>query len=82
MFKFIIILVSLFILLPRLFKWLLKAFVVKNISKVQEEFYKQQQQASRSSNQQEGEVYVNIKDPKSKKKGFDGGEYVDYEEVK
>jgi 16S rRNA C1402 (ribose-2'-O) methylase RsmI len=82
MFKFIFILLVLFILLPRLFKWLLRIFVVKNISKVQEEFYRQQKNSQRPSQKQEGEIYVNVNDQKSKKKDFDGGEYIDYEEVK
>ncbi|QCR24271.1 DUF4834 family protein [Pontibacter sp. SGAir0037] len=72
---------------PFLFRWLLGMFVKKsmrngtffygNINNQQQR--QQEQNSQRAGN---GNVKIDYIPDQSKNKGFDGGEYVDYEEVK
>lgn len=76
---------------PVLFKWLLGMFIRKKMRNGAF-FYnsmnqQQQQQANGHSNgsskQAKGDVRIDfIPEQPADRKGFDGGEYVDYEEVK
>lgn len=83
--KFFGILFIFFFLFPYVFRWLLKAFVVSQVNKVQDQFKQQQHQTYQRPNpRQEGKITVDYAPPKSDKSTdtFKGGEYVDYEEVK
>ena len=77
MFKYFLILMLLIIFVPSVRKFLFWLLVGRSISKEQrkanEQFNKNQAK--------EGEIRVEKK-PDSNKQHFDGGEYVDYEEVK
>lgn len=86
MLKFVLIVVLIFFVFPKLLKWALKGFVVSQINKAQQEF-QQQYNPNTSSNRpkkRDGQVDVDFVPPKSGKNSddFNGGEYIDYEEVK
>ena len=74
--KFILTIILIFILVPPLLRLLIRFFLSNQISKAQQELFRQQQQAKRD----EGRVRVE-RQPDSKET-LRGGEYVDYEEVK
>ncbi|MFT2009159.1 DUF4834 family protein [Pontibacter sp. 13R65] len=88
-FIFVTILILFFIRLvaPVLFRWLLQAFVKKQMRNGTF-FYtntQQQQPPQERHNGQaktEGNVKIDYIPENQNKKGFDGGQYVDYEEVK
>jgi hypothetical protein len=74
--KFILTIILIFILVPPLLRLLIRFFLSNQISKAQQDLFKQQQAAKRN----EGRVHVDRK-PETKET-LRGGEYVDYEEVK
>ncbi len=85
MLKIILILLVIFFVFPRLLKWAFKGFVVSQFNKAQQDFQQQQRaQYSPNNRKREGEIdvdYVPTKKGKSTE-NFNGGEYIDYEEVK
>jgi Domain of unknown function (DUF4834) len=84
MLKFLLILFLILFIFPRLLKWALRGFVVSQFTKAQQDFQQKQQSSYSSSNKREGQIDVDFIPPKKGKnsENFDGGEYVDYEEVK
>lgn len=89
-FIFVTLLIIFFIRLvaPVLFRWLLQAFVKKQMRNGTF-FYTNTQQPPRPQTGQqngqaktEGNVKIDYIPENQQKKGFDGGQYVDYEEVK
>ncbi|MDR6560675.1 MULTISPECIES: DUF4834 family protein [unclassified Arcicella] len=80
---FLIICLILFIF-PRILKWALRGFVVSQFNKAQQDFNQKQQSYHSSPNRREGQIDVDFVPPKKGKstENFDGGEYIDYEEVK
>ena len=88
MLKFVLIVVLIFFVFPKLLKWALRGFVVSQINKAQQQQYQQQQYnpnpGSSRPKKRDGQVDVDFVQPKSGKNSddFNGGEYIDYEEVK
>jgi hypothetical protein len=96
MIKFIIItiLTIYFIRLvaPFVFRWLLAMFVKKNLrngsffysnmKQQQRQYQDFHQQNSQQNNAARGKVKIDYIPDQKDRKDFDGGEYVDYEEVK
>ena len=93
MIKFILItfLVFLFFRLvaPTLFKWLLAMFIKKKVrngsffhTNMHQQQQNQQPNGHSSNGRAEGKIKIDYVPEQSAKKSFDGGEYVDYEEVK
>ena len=76
--KFIIILGILIYVVPYISKYLIRAFITKQVNKVQSEFKKN----NTASPKKEGEVKVDYAPKNENKEHLKGGEYVDYEEVK
>jgi hypothetical protein len=86
-FLFVTFLIFLFFRLvaPTLFKWLLGMFIkkkVRNGSFFYTNMNQQQRNTSDTTGRAEGKVKIDYIPEQPDKKGFDGGEYVDYEEVK
>lgn len=83
MLKFIIILVLIFYLLPKLIKWGLKGFISTQMNKAQQDM-RQQQRTYQSQQKREGQIDVDYVPKKNgnKSENLGAGEYVDYEEVK
>lgn len=76
--KFIIILGIIFYFLPKIMRFSLKWFISNQMDKVQKDF-----KAAQQPQRKEGEIKVDIKpNTKGKTETFEGGEYIDYEEVK
>ncbi|MBB6001518.1 DUF4834 family protein [Arcicella rosea] len=84
MLKFLLILFLILFIFPRLLKWALRGFVVSQLNKTQQDFQQKQQTYSNTSRKREGEIDVDFIPPKNGKssENFNGGEYIDYEEVK
>lgn len=84
MLKFLLILFLILFIFPRLLKWALRGFVVSQFNKAQQDFQQKQQTYSNTSRKREGEIDVDFIPPKNGKssQNFNGGEYIDYEEVK
>ncbi|TXK33868.1 DUF4834 family protein [Pontibacter qinzhouensis] len=88
-FIFVSILIVFFIRLvaPVVFRWLLQAFVKKQMRNGTFFYTNTQQQPPQNGHQNgqakaEGNVKIDYIPENQNKKGFDGGQYVDYEEVK
>ncbi|WP_114782196.1 DUF4834 family protein [Botryobacter ruber] len=88
-FIFVTILIIFFIRLvaPFLLRWLLQAFVKKSIRNGTFFYGNTQQQRSQQEPRNgrakaDGNVRIDYIPEQPDKKGFDGGEYVDYEEIK
>jgi len=86
MFKFILIVVLIFFVFPKLLNWALRGFVVSQMNKAQQDF-QQQYKSNYDTNRpkkREGQIDVDFVPPKSGRNSddFNGGEYIDYEEVK
>ncbi len=84
--KIILIILFILFIFPSLLKWAFRGFVVSQINKAQQDFQQQQrtQHSSNHKNKREGQIDVDYV-PTKKGKGtenFNGGEYIDYEEVK
>ncbi len=84
MLKFLLILFLILFIFPRLLKWALRGFVVSQFNKAQQDFQQKQQTYNSTSRKPEGEIDVDFIPPKKGKssENFNGGEYIDYEEVK
>ena len=75
---------------PVLFRWLLGMFIKKKMrngsffytNMNQQRQDQQQQYQNGNGRPAEGKVKIDYVPEQPKRKGFDGGEYVDYEEVK
>lgn len=89
-FIFVSFLIFLFFRLvaPTLFRWLLGMFIKKKVRNGSF-FYtnmhqqqNQQQNGSGNNGRAEGKVKIDYIPEQADRKGFEGGEYVDYEEVK
>lgn len=78
MFKYIFIVILVLILIPSVRRWLFWLVVGRQLVKQQK---KQSQQRSKAQ-QRTGDINIDYVPNESKKTGFKGGEYVDYEEVK
>jgi len=78
MFKFLLIVVLISYLIYKVGGFLFKMFFMS--------LYQQQRQSNQRQTETKKEGNVNIeypsKDSKSNSKGFEGGEYVDYEEIR
>jgi hypothetical protein len=72
------------VVLPRLLKWAFRGFVVSQMTKAQQDFQQKQQKSYTTTGKKEGQIDVDFVPPKNGKNSndFDGGEYIDYEEVK
>jgi hypothetical protein len=83
MVKFIIIMAFIFYVMPKLIKWALKGFILTQVNKAQQDM-RQSQKAYQTPNKREGHIDVDFIPKKNGKnsENFEGGEYVDYEEVK
>lgn len=90
-FIFVTILIVFFIRLvaPVLLRWLLAAFIKKKVrngsffySNMNQQREQQQQHANGQDRPAEGKVKIDYVPEQPNRKGFDGGEYVEYEEVK
>ncbi|MEA5137772.1 DUF4834 family protein [Arcicella rigui] len=84
MLKILLIIFLILFIFPRLLKWALRGFVVSQFNKAQQDFQQQQQANYQSTRKREGQIDVDFIPPKKGKstENFDGGEYIDYEEVK
>lgn len=75
---------------PTLFRWLLGLFLKKSMrngtffySNINQQRQAQQQQGSHNANgRAKGDIKIDYIPDQPKEKSFNGGEYVDYEEVK
>lgn len=82
--KIILIILFILFIFPSLLKWAFRGFVVSQINKAQQDFQQQQRSQHTSNQKREGQIDVDFV-PTKKGKGtenFNGGEYIDYEEVK
>lgn len=82
--KIILIILFIIFIFPSLLKWAFRGFVVSQINKAQQDFQQQQRSQNTSNQKREGQIDVDFV-PTKKGKGtenFNGGEYIDYEEVK
>ncbi len=84
MLKILLIIFLILFIFPRLLKWALRGFVVSQFNKAQQDFQQKQQANYQSTRKREGQIDVDFIPPKKGKstENFDGGEYIDYEEVK
>lgn len=78
MFKYILIIFLLIAFVPAIRRFLFELLVGNQIAK-QQKRYNDFMEKERGK---EGEIKVKTPPSTSKNKGFDGGQYVDYEEVK
>ncbi|GHA67145.1 DUF4834 family protein [Pontibacter akesuensis] len=90
-FIFVTILIIFFIRLvaPVLLRWLLAAFIKKKVrngsffyTNMNQQRQQQQYQEDGDGRKAEGKVKIDYIPEQPNRKGFDGGEYVEYEEVK
>ena len=77
MLKFLIIMLAVFYLFPKVLRFGLKLFISKQMDKVQRDF-----QSKTKPETKEGEIKVDINKKSQKSQSIKGGEYIDYEEVK
>lgn len=78
MFKYIFIVLMILVLIPPVRRWLFWLVVGRQLVKEQ----KKQNQQRGKAHQKKGDINIDFVPNGSKKEGFSGGEYVDYEEVK
>lgn len=86
---FLVIIFFIRLVAPFLFRWLLAIFVKKSIrngtffySNVNQQQRQQQHANGSSQKKTAGDISIDYIPEQPDKKGFDGGQYVDYEEVK
>ena len=91
MIKFILIGIVVFWLLSKIFKYVFRFALIFAGKKVQKEMQKQAQQAASGHSAQHTtqkktfgnvDVYTSDDNKHKQKKNFEGGEYVDFEEIK
>ncbi|MFT4031301.1 MAG: DUF4834 domain-containing protein [Siphonobacter sp.] len=76
LFNIILIFLAISFIFPWLVRWIFRMFLADQFSKAERDFIREKQ----AQKKREGKIKVDYVPPT--KKGYEGGDYIDYEEIK
>lgn len=82
--KFFLTILFFIFVFPTVLRWVLRLFIANQVNKAQRDFFQQQDQPqSRGNGRAKGDkINIDHIPNKNDSKGYKGGDYIDYEEVK
>ena len=82
LFKFILIIVAIYVIGKTLIRGILSWFLGDTVKKMNHQAQRQQEEMARQKKKREGQVTINYQPKSAKTFGKEEGDYVDFEEIK